>query len=187
MAELELKERPALGGYTQDFGPVTLAEVPDLGLAAVAIPPRGKTALAKAVRGAWGLALPDPGHSAAKNGVRVIRTTPDQLLIAVDGGGLAAEAAVADALGAAGYVTGQSDAFVALRIGGARVRDCLERIVMLDLDPAAFPVDRAERTLMEHMGSIICREGSDSFLLLSGRSSAHSFLHAVETSIVNVI
>jgi sarcosine oxidase subunit gamma len=39
---------------------------------------------------------------------------------------------------------------------------------------------------MEHLGTIVLRDGTDSFLLLSAHSSAESFLHAVETSIRNV-
>lgn len=187
MANLRLEARSALGGYAQDFGKVRLAEVTDLGLAAVAMPQRGKTALGKAVRAAWGLALPDAGQSVKKDGARLIRTAQDQFLLVVAGQGPDIAVAAAEMLGTAGYVTEQTDAYAALRIEGEHVRPCLERIVMLDLHDGAFPVGRAERTLMEHIGVIICREGSDSFLLLSARSSAHSFLHAVETSIVNVI
>ena len=93
---------------------------------------------------------------------------------------------VGDALGPAAYVTDQSDSWAMLRIAGAGARAALERICMLDLDAAAFPEGRVARTVMEHLAAIILRDGPDSFLLMSPRSSARSFLHAVELSVENV-
>ena len=58
---------------------------------------------------------------------------------------------------------------------------------MLDLDDV--PPSRKARwraPSMEHLSVIILRDGADSFLLMSPRSSARSFLHAVELSVVNV-
>ena len=63
----------------------------------------------------------------------------------------------------------------------------LERICPLDLDPLGFEGDGAARTTMEHMGAFVMRDGEGGFFLMSARSSAKSFLHAVETSIKNVL
>ena len=73
-----------------------------------------------------------------------------------------------------------------LRLRGEKAREALERICLLDLDESAFQVGDAARTAMEHLGTVILREGSDCFLLMSAGSSAKSFLHAVETSVRNV-
>ena len=54
------------------------------------------------------------------------------------------------------------------------------------LYPDAFVEGAAARTVMEHLGVLILRTGPDAYLLLSASSSAGSFLHAVETSLVNV-
>ena len=62
----------------------------------------------------------------------------------------------------------------------------LELICPVDLDPVAFPEDRVARTVLEHMGAIILREGADSFLLLSAASSAGAFLDAVRESIIRL-
>jgi sarcosine oxidase subunit gamma len=62
----------------------------------------------------------------------------------------------------------------------------LERICPIDLHPQAFAVGAVARTLMDHLNVIILREGGDTFLLMSARSSARSFWHAVETSIRNI-
>ena len=56
----------------------------------------------------------------------------------------------------------------------------------LDLAPGSFPEGASTRTVMEHLGTLIVRDGPDSFLLAAARSSAKSFLHAVETSAQNV-
>ena len=90
------------------------------------------------------------------------------------------------ALGPAAYVTDQSDSWAMLRIAGAGIRAALERICPLDLDDEVFPQGRVARTAMEHLSAIILRDGEDSFLLMSPRSSARSFLHAVELSAENV-
>jgi sarcosine oxidase subunit gamma len=74
-----------------------------------------------------------------------------------------------------------------LRVSGPKSRIALERICPLDLHPSTFPQGRVARTLMEHLGVIILHEGPDTYLLLSARSSAGSFLHAVETSVRNVV
>ena len=94
-----------------------------------------------------------------------------------------AVAVVIEKLGTAGYYTDQSDSWVMLQIAGPGSRAALERICMLDLHSDAFPVDTVARTTMEHLGVMVLRDGEDSFLLMSARSSARSFLHAVETSI----
>lgn len=188
MAEFALDPRSPLDGYAETFGSVALAEVTGLALVSAAIPNGGDEAFAAALAEGLGAARPATGASVAgdRYGARLLGMQPDQLFILFDAPDpdRAAET-VADALGPAAYVTDQSDSWAMLRIAGAGVRAALERICMLDLDAAAFPEGRVARTVMEHLAVIILRDGADSFLLLSPRSSARSFLHAVEVSIGN--
>ncbi len=188
MAEFALTARTPLGGYEKSFGAVTLAEVSGLSLVSAAVPQGGDAAFAAALAAGLGAARPAPGDSAAgeRYGARLLGMQPDQLLIlfaAPDPD--RAAGTVAEALGPDAYVTDQSDSWAMLRIAGAGARAALERICMLDLDDAAFPEGRVARTVMEHLAVIILRDGPDSFLLMSPRSSARSFLHAVELSIEN--
>ena len=67
----------------------------------------------------------------------------------------------------------------------SRSRDVLERICPLDLDPYVFTLGSVSRTVMEHIGTIIYRDGYDSFVLLTMRSFAKSMLHAIEVSVTN--
>jgi len=43
------------------------------------------------------------------------------------------------------------------------------------------------RTVMEHIGTIIFRDGDDSYVLLTMRSFSRSMLHAIEVSVKNVL
>ena len=188
MADFALTARTPLGGYAHSFGSVTLAEVTGLSLVSAAVPQGGDAAFAAALAAGLGAARPATGDSAAgeRYGARLLGMQPDQLLIlfaAPDPD--RAAGTVVEALGPDAYVTDQSDSWAMLRIAGAGARAALERICMLDLDDAAFPEGRVARTVMEHLAVIILRDGPDSFLLMSPRSSARSFLHAVELSIEN--
>ena len=93
---------------------------------------------------------------------------------------------ISNQLGEAGYYTDQTDSWVTLRVSGAKSRTALERICPIDLDPKAFSPGAVTRTVMEHHGAIILRDGQNSFVLLSARSSACSFLRAVERSVDNI-
>ena len=84
------------------------------------------------------------------------------------------------------WATDQSDSYCLLRLEGARSREVLERICPLDLHPGAFALGAASRTAMEHLGVLLIREEAEQYLLMSARSSALSFLHAVQTSIQNI-
>jgi len=86
----------------------------------------------------------------------------------------------------AAYTTDQTDNWVVLALSGPLALAALERLCPIDLHDSSFPIDSSARTVMEHMGAVICRTGEDSFLLMSASSSAASFLHAVETSLIYV-
>ena len=105
-------------------------------------------------------------------------------LFAYDGDTAVAE--IAQALGENGYYSDQSDSWAMLRLSGSAAVGALARICPLDLDASVFPDGTVTRTVMEHMGVIVLREGTDSFLLMAARSSAANFLHAVEQSVRNV-
>ncbi len=188
MADFALTARAPLDGYARNFGAISLAEISGLSLVSVAVPQGGDDAFAAELADGLGASRPPTGDSVSgdRHGARVLGMQPDQLFILFEAPDPDRPAeTVAEALGPAAYVTDQSDSWAMLRIGGAGAREALERICMLDLDAAAFPEGRVARTVMEHLAVIILRDGPDSFLLMSPRSSARSFLHAMEVSIGN--
>jgi heterotetrameric sarcosine oxidase gamma subunit len=84
-------------------------------------------------------------------------------------------------------ITDQSDAWVILALTGSLVYRTLERICAIDCSPWAMPVGTTARTMIGHLGAIILRrtnnnDGSPCFWLMSARSSAASFLQAINES-----
>ena len=141
------------------------------------------------MRAAFSVDLPEVGLSALSqdSAMRILRLGTDQAFVVFpraqqDTG---AEPHIADLLGGVFYTTDQSDVWVTLELSGAGARRALERICPLNLAPDAFGIGAVARTSMEHLGTVIIRTCDDSFLLMSASSSAHSFLHAIETSIAN--
>ena len=189
MSDITLTASHALDGYHKEFNGVTLSEVTDQAIVSLAVPNGGEEKLAAAFSGAYGIDLPQVGQSTttADRKIRVLGMQRDQLFLLLDYDGDRAVSVVEDKLADAGYYTDQSDSWVCLRMSGAKCRPVLERVCMIDLDPAVFGKGACARTTMEHLGAIIVRDGEDSFLLFSPRSSAKSFLHAIETSIDNVL
>ncbi len=188
MPEFKPEPETFLDNCRMRFQNTLLEEVADLQIASVSCPLGQRARLEDSVRTSWFTELPEPGRSTASadGRVKIFSMAPDQFFVFPAAAPQAAGAFVAETLGSAGYVTDQSDNWVGLRISGELALPALERICPIDLDPAVFPTGAVARTLMEHLGAIIHREGPEQFLLLSASSSACSFLHAVATSLRNV-
>jgi len=188
VANLTLTARSALDGFTKDYGTLQLREITGLAVVSIATPLDGGTVLSKAVRAAFGAGMPSPTMTTVgKNGTRLMSSAADQILVLFDHPTPDANAVVHAKIKGAGYTTDQTDNWVALEITGSNALKALERICPIDLHDSAFAVDQSARTTMEHMGVFIIRTDAQSYTLLSASSSARSFLHAVETSITNVL
>ncbi|MGI9271976.1 MAG: sarcosine oxidase subunit gamma, partial [Woeseiaceae bacterium] len=138
---------------------------------------------------AYGCAIPEPGSSNPSDDgeLHLLGLQNDQIFALLQSATDQPATTVSDRLGNVSYCTDQSDSWAMLRLSGSDCRLALRRICMLDLDPDCFTVGAVARTTMEHLGVIVWHDTPDSFLLLSPRSSAHSFLHAVELSILNTV
>lgn len=191
MSDYALTPAPALGGHSATIGGISIEEVIDLSIVSIAVPRGndGLNALNEGMQAAYGASFPAPGQSTVSSDgkTRFLGMAPDQAFAIFTDGGVQGDAIIRAQLQDAGYYTLQSDNWVVLRVSGAAVRAALARICQIDLDPDAFAVGRVARTVMEHMGAIVLRDGADSFVLMSAWSSAQSFLHAVETSARNVL
>lgn len=186
MPEYQLTAAPPLAGHDARYGDLRLHAPGNMALVSIALPFGGEDAALGAVKSAYGSDLPEVGKSAtAKDGARLIRLGADLAFVLFQHGTPDANQVVQDKLRGAAYTTDQTDVWCALELSGKGARAVLERICPLDLHDSAFAVDDAKRTVMEHLGVIILRIGTNSWLLLSASSSAGTFLHAVETSIKN--
>lgn len=186
MPEFSLISEPPLAGYDETVGGIRLAAPEGLAIVSVALPLGGEAAAEKAVKAAYGATLPEVGQSVVAGDARLVRLGVDQGLVIFTHTEPNAESLVAVKLKGKAYTTDQTDVWAGLEISGARCREALERICPLDLHPEAFAVDRAARTVMEHLGVLIIRTGAETYLLLSASSSAGSFQHALHLSMENV-
>jgi len=185
VADFTLTAEPPLRSYKREFDGVLLRELPRLAIVAVSIPLGQDREIAKALKAAYKTGLPDHGGSlVSKDGkTRIMRFTQDQVLVLFDHDEPNAALVVSSVLKGKGYVVDQTHNWVALSLSGPLSRAALERICAVNLHKDAFLVDKAERTVMEHLGAIVVRKNEDEFLLMSASSSAKTFVHALETSI----
>ena len=188
MVEHTLTPRPPLDGYRETFSDTRLEERTDLAIVSIAVPQGGKAALNKAIADEFGATVPETGQitTSSDGKIRFLGMSPDQIFVLLDAPETGAEQRIEVALKVCGYFTLQSDNWVKLRISGPASLAALERVCPVDLAPAAFPETRVARTVFEHMGAIVFRDGEDSFLLLSAASSAGAFLDAVRESIIRL-
>ena len=189
MADFSLRTMPPLGGYERDFNGTELRELVNLAIVVVSIPNDEGAIFAQALLAGYGAEMPDHGNSVlAKEGkTRIIRFARDQVMVLFDHETPDAPGVVSKAMNGVGYAVDQTHNWVTLALSGPLARAALERICAVNLHKDAFARNLAERTALEKMGAIVIRTGEDEFLLMSGVSSAKSFLHAVETSINNVL
>ena len=183
MADFTLKALPVLDGFDHDFDGTRLRELTEMAAVAVSVPKGGEAALGKKMKSAFGGGIPAMGESYAGAGGRVMAFAGDQFMVLFDHAPHSGVPVIAEKLGETGYYVEQTNNWVFLELSGPLARAALERICAVNTDPTKFPVDRAERTSMEHMGAILCRTGEDTFLIMSASSTAGSFLHALETSV----
>jgi len=182
VADIPLTAAPALGDVNLIFASCVLTERTDIALISVATPHGGYEALAAKVRDVWGLSMPGATVSLNAGAMRAIPLAADQMMLAFTPDGGLSETSVQADLTDVAYTTLQTDAWAIIELSGSGATAALERICPLDLDLQTFPNGAAARTVMEHLGALIVRLEADRFLLMSARSSAQSFLHAVETS-----
>jgi len=176
----QLTARSALNDAVFEYPGFSIKELPDIRLLSFAVNSDQTATASAALEEAAGLAWPEVGGSSANNDVRCLGLQAEQvfLLSSLNDAELAAQAAK---LAETGAVTDQSDSWVTLEVAGARRHEVLERICPIDIDENIFTDGSVARTSMEHLSAIVMRVG-DQFILLSPRSSAESFLHAVTQS-----
>ena len=131
------------------------------------------------------LSWPNIGQCSTASNALCLGLQPDQCFVIIEEGHPNAKEAYSK-LNDVAAVTDQSDGWITIELSGNRTRDVLERICAIDLDANHFTNHSVARTSMEHLNVILVRCDED-FLMLSPRTSAESFLHAVVQSAEFVI
>ena len=181
----------ALDNYSETLHGISVSEVTDQALVSMAISPANNAAFEKALKKSFKVKRPTVGQftQSDSNNAKFLGLQQDQLFVMFDYAGDRAVEEISASINSSdqlAYLSDQSDSWVTLRIIGEHCLDALERICPIDIHPDSFPVGSVARTSMEHMATIIVHESEGSYLLLSLRSFADSFLHAVTTSIENI-
>ena len=134
--------------------------------------------LAVAVRAAFGIDLPGPGHFAAGAAVTAVWIKPETwLLLAPRGEEGALARSVATAVGNAGSVVDQSHGKTRFRLAGAHARAVLAKGCRVDLHPSVFGPGRSAATQMAQVGTVLLqRDDGPGFELVVGASYAVPFL-----------
>ena len=82
MPEYTLISTPPLAGYDKTLGATRLHAPADLAIVSIALPLGAEDAALKAVKSAYGAALPEPGRSIlTKEGARLVRLGSDQAFV----------------------------------------------------------------------------------------------------------
>ena len=186
-----LRAYTALDDFSEDMHGVNVVEVTNKGIVSIAIPNASKAAFSKAVTKNYKVDLPEVGlfTNSKIDNAHFLGLQQDQLFVLFDYDGDRAVEEITSKVNSGKqqvYLSDQSDSWVIMRVSGENCLSALERISPIDIHPSAFPVGSVARTSMEHMATIIIHESEGSYLMLSLRSFAQSFLHAVTTSIKNV-
>jgi len=189
VSDYELLPESPLGGVEIEMDGFNITEVTDKSLVMVALPREKFSEVESSIDKSCGLKLPEMERSSQSkdSSITLWRLQKNQVLAYFTYEGSDAEAHLSGRLSAPAYYTDQSDTWAMIRVSGQRSRDVLERICPIDISLEAFPVGGVSRTITEHIGTIIFRDGDDSYVLLTMRSFGRSMLHAIEVSADNVL
>ncbi len=173
----ELIAKTALEGREVTHGALRLREVDPGPVTSVALFAGQHDAAARSLAAA-GLRFPAPNTvEGGAGGARLVWTGRDQAFL------IGAEPPEVE--GAA--LTDQSGGWCCLALSGPKVADVLMRLVPLDLRLTQFPVGRAVRSGLNHMGMVLIRTAEDTFEIMVFRSMAHTAWHEVEAAMTGVL
>lgn len=188
MSKFKLIAEPALDLPERDVGGITVSELSNHALVSLAIPNDARENVSKSIANNYETDIPAVGQSTSSDvdNMRFLGLQSDQFFALFEYSGDRAVEHLKSKINDVAYLCDQSDCWVILKISGKRCREALARICPIDLLPDSFPEGKVARTGMEHLAVIILHESENQYLLLSPRSSAQSFLHAVTSSIDNI-
>lgn len=185
MADHRLKPITPLGGDTprQDrISGVTITEVVDTALAALAARQSKAAEFAASARAFFGFDLPAPAKVAGGGVYTAFWTGPEQWFIEAPFASHEDIASLVKAgFGDTASVTEQTDGWGRFDLEGEGVISVFELLSNLDL--GKLPSGGTSRSMIEHLGClVICREQGRHYSVYGPRSSAASLHHALVTA-----
>ena len=188
MSDLMLTRQSPLSELEFDFGEVAVAELVSRAIVSIATPYGGGENLSKAVASSLKTEIPAIGKSTTSNinSAFLLGIQQGQMFLLFDYSGNNAVNYLPIEIRDAGYLTDQSDSWVMISIFGPKARTALQQTCSVDLHSSNFYERAVIRTVMANLSTIIVCEGENTFLVMSPRSSAKSFIKVLETSIRNL-
>ena len=189
MVNFNLIAENAYEDLNEIYDQINISSVSNLSIVSIACSDKDELKLSDELIKSFGFQLPKVGMSSFSKDKKtiILGLQPNQFFILFEQTKTNAITYIKNNIDGDFYFTDQSDSWATIKISGEKSRAALERICPIDLNKEKFKVGQIARTTMEHIGTIIYRNTTDEFLLISPRSSAKSFLHAVEVSIKNVL
>ncbi len=175
---------PAIAGSGDG---VVAKERDGLGIARITARDRQLAALERLVQRRFHLLLPKGARRTGCGEVSLAGVGPESWLMTCENAGNAFAIGLRDSLGGPATVVDLSDAYVMLRLAGAKVRETLAKLVPVDLHERSFQVDDVAQTVAEHMAVTLWRLGDLAggeavFEISVGRSLARSLHGAIRES-----
>ena len=182
---VSLIEKSALNGYSQIREGLSISEVTGFELISLVAARGSEIDFKKRFKKALKTDLPNPNQVQQIKDGSVIWTGQNQYLVMLGTSDVHADVKLGETLGDTAYTVLQSDGWACLRLTGDRFYDVMDRFIPLDLRRA--DKDFAARTQAHHISVIIVKQPDGSWLLLTPRSTAQSFLDALTHVITNVL
>ncbi len=135
----------------------------------------------------YGIALPKGPRRARCHQLAVAGIGPESWMMTCEGAGDAFALSLRSAFGGYAAVIDLSAAYATLRLEGPRVRECLAKLVPIDVHERTFAPGDIAQTVAAHMSVTLWRleqAGQDPpvFEICVGRSFAHSLYRAIRDS-----
>jgi sarcosine oxidase subunit gamma len=182
---VSLVEESALNGFSQIREGLSVSEVTNFELISIAAARGAERDFEKRFTKTLKISPPNPNQVAPIEDGSVIWTGQNQYLVMLGTQDVHADVKLGETFGESAYAVLQSDGWACLQLTGDRFYDVMDRFIPLDLRRAEK--DYAARTQAHHISVIVVNQLDESWLLLTPRSTAHSFLDALTHVISNVL
>ena len=189
VVKFKLHSKDPIGFKKENIGDLSIEEITNYSIVSIAVPDKNEKVLSNSIFSYYGINLPNVGKSSISevDNARVLGMQPSQYFIIFQTTNINPKIHIEKIINKLGYLTDQSDSWSSIKLTGFESKKALERICPIDLNDEVFKINDVARTNMEHIGVIIIKLTSNEFLLLSPRSSSHSFYHSIKTSIHNIL
>jgi len=181
----DLTPNSALDGFAQRWTGFSLTERLDYELVLLTVAKGENTTFAKLFKKHLKSKLPKPNQILSMEDGFCMWLEPDKYLLMLNRSDVEADKKLTAAFGDSAYAVLLSDGWACLKVEGEHTLDVFERFIPLNLRQA--PNDFATRTGAHHISVIVACLLNGSYLLLTPRSSAQSFLEALTHVADNVL